>query len=144
MPSGQGDQAANLNPMNQSFYSKQGLDFLYFARPGTAYGTGAFMTQTASGFYDQGTKQVKPIELIKSKNTSFANQLWFQRAEKVKKQLDYMQLIFDFLSYASLISNRFTQDYIPQLKPEQDKSLKIKKNELIKEMRGMIELYSSY
>ena len=24
--------------MNQSFYTKQGLDFLYFARPGTAYG----------------------------------------------------------------------------------------------------------
>jgi len=45
--------------MNQSFYTKQGLDFLYFARPGTAYGSQAFqntglsMTQTGSGFYDQ-------------------------------------------------------------------------------------------
>ena len=70
--------------------------------------------------------------------------MWFQRAEKVRKQLDYMQLIFDFLSYAALIANRFMQDYVPQLKNEKDKAIKIKKNELIKEMRGMIELYSSY
>ena len=34
--------------------------------------------------------------------------MWFQRAEKVRKQLEYMQLIFDFLSYAALIANRFT------------------------------------
>lgn len=37
-----------VNSMNQSFYTKQGLDFLYFARPGTAYGSGAFMTQTST------------------------------------------------------------------------------------------------
>jgi hypothetical protein len=24
--------------MNNSFYTKEGLDYLYFARPGTAYG----------------------------------------------------------------------------------------------------------
>lgn len=24
--------------MNETFYTKQGIDFLYFARPGTAYG----------------------------------------------------------------------------------------------------------
>ena len=49
--------------MNQSFYSKNNLDFLYFARPGTAYGPGSFqnssqsmgMTQTMSGFYDSKT-----------------------------------------------------------------------------------------
>jgi hypothetical protein len=28
------------DPMNQSFYTREGLDYLYFARPGTAYGTG--------------------------------------------------------------------------------------------------------
>jgi len=28
--------------MNDTFYTKQGLDFLYFARPGTAYGPSAF------------------------------------------------------------------------------------------------------
>jgi hypothetical protein len=28
--------------MNDTFYSKQGIDFLYFARPGTAYGPSAF------------------------------------------------------------------------------------------------------
>lgn len=55
--------------MNQSFYTKQGIDFLYFARPGTAYGPGASnFTSTTSGFYDAQTKQVKPVELIKSKS----------------------------------------------------------------------------
>ena len=44
------------------------------------------MTQTMSGFYDQTTKLIKPIEMIKSKNvknTSLITQLWFERAEKV-------------------------------------------------------------
>ena len=39
----------NKNSMNQSFYTKQGLDFLYFARPGTAYGPGAFMNSQLPG-----------------------------------------------------------------------------------------------
>ena len=28
--------------MNQSFYKNEDLDYLYFARPGTAYGSQAF------------------------------------------------------------------------------------------------------
>lgn len=28
--------------MNQSFYRKEGLDYLNFVRPGTAYGSGSF------------------------------------------------------------------------------------------------------
>lgn len=55
-----------------------------------------------------------------------------------------MLKIFDFLSYSSMISYRFTQDYIPALKEEKDKLLKLKKNALIKEMRSLIELYSTY
>ena len=32
--------------MSQSFYKKEGLDYLYFARPGTAYGNfGSTMTE---------------------------------------------------------------------------------------------------
>lgn len=59
--------------MNQSFYSKEGLDYLYFARPGTAYGSfnqtnSAFGTSTRSGFLEKGTKVIKPIEMIKAKN----------------------------------------------------------------------------
>ena len=30
------------NPMEQSFYRKQGIDFLSFKRPGTAYSSKAF------------------------------------------------------------------------------------------------------
>lgn len=37
--------------MNQSFYTKEGLDYLYFARPGTAYGP-VMGTITKSNFYD--------------------------------------------------------------------------------------------
>ena len=59
--------------MNSSFYSKEGLDYLYFARPGTAYGSDAFNksqlgTSTKSGFYEKGTKIIRPIEMIKAKN----------------------------------------------------------------------------
>ena len=41
--------------MGQSFYRKQGIDFLNFQRPGTAYGSAAFqqaaMSSTAASFY---------------------------------------------------------------------------------------------
>jgi hypothetical protein len=46
--------------MSDSFYSKEGLDFLYFNRPGTAYGSfGATQekmmgTQTRSQFFMNG------------------------------------------------------------------------------------------
>jgi hypothetical protein len=65
----------NTTGLNQSFYTKQGLDFLYFARPGTAYGPQSFMksgmgTTTMAGFYQSDKKTVKPIEMIKSKNQS--------------------------------------------------------------------------
>jgi hypothetical protein len=35
-------QSSQQQQMNQSFYTKEGLDYLYFARPGTAYGPNAF------------------------------------------------------------------------------------------------------
>lgn len=59
--------------MDQSFYRKEDLEYLYFARPGTAYGensfkNSAFGTMTKSGFYEPGSKIIKPIEMIKSKN----------------------------------------------------------------------------
>jgi hypothetical protein len=46
--------------MSNSFYTKEGLDYLYFARPGTAYGAQAFQntkigTETKQGFYDSKT-----------------------------------------------------------------------------------------
>ncbi len=79
--------------MNQSFYTKQGLDFLYFSRPGTAYGSQAFQqamgktafgTATMSGFYGSDQKTIKPVEMIKTKTqSSLVTQLWFERAKKV-------------------------------------------------------------
>ena len=73
------EEAIGLQPekeetqqMDQSFYRKQGLDFLSFQRPGTAYGSAAFQaasnvgmgTQTRSGFFDAKTNTVKPYEMI--------------------------------------------------------------------------------
>ena len=57
--------------MEQSFYRKQGIDFLNFQRPGTAYGSAAFqqaaMSSTATSFYSSnpankaaGTARAKP------------------------------------------------------------------------------------
>lgn len=57
--------------MEQSFYRKQGIDFLNFQRPGTAYGSAAFsqaaMSSTATSFYSNnpankaaGTARAKP------------------------------------------------------------------------------------
>lgn len=68
--------------MSESFYRKEGLDFLYFARPGTAYGNpeafgktsqGMMGTATRSQFFagaGSGVNSLKPIEMIKSKTTS--------------------------------------------------------------------------
>ena len=65
--------------MSQSFYQKEGLDFLYFNRPGTAYAdpgafggtkTGAMGTTTRAQFFGGGNSKsisLKPIELLKSK-----------------------------------------------------------------------------
>ena len=60
--------------MDSSFYRKEGLDFLYFQRPGTAYGSEAFMkgagmgTATRSGFFDSRSKVIKPVEVIARKH----------------------------------------------------------------------------
>lgn len=75
--------------MGQSFYRKEGLDFLSFQRPGTAYGQDAFMnmtmgTATRSGFFqDKQQKIVKPIESMSSKNKTLLHKLWFSRAQKI-------------------------------------------------------------
>lgn len=60
------------------------------------------------------------------------------------QQLDHTLKLLDFFSYVALIAYKFVNDYIPMLKEEKDKSLKLRKSDLAKEMRGMLELYSTY
>ena len=43
-----------------------------------------------------------------------------------------------------MIAYRFTNDYIPMLKETKDKGQRLRNNELIREMKGMLELYSTY
>ena len=58
--------------MGDSFYSKEGIDFLYFQRPGTAYNNPdafggkakSMMGQTTkSNFFDKGKVMAKPLEM---------------------------------------------------------------------------------
>lgn len=101
--------------MDQSFYTKQGLDFLYFARPGTAYGPGqSFGKTTSQGFFQGDKKTVKPVEMIRSKNqSSLLQRLWFERAQKVLSCLDHMRRLLEFFSYVALVSHRFHHEIEP-------------------------------
>ena len=126
-------KVGQTDQMNQSFYTKQGIDYLYFARPGTAYGPQAFNQMgesTMTGFYDQNTKTIKPVELIKQRNTknkSLLTQLWFERAEKILAQLRHLHTLFDFFDFVAMTAHRFTHEYTTT-----------------REMKGLCELYSSY
>jgi len=41
--------------------------------------------------------------------------LWFERAQKVLNSLDHLYKLLEFFSYVSLLSHRFTNDYLPLL-----------------------------
>ena len=68
--------------MSSSFYQKEGLDYLYFARPGTAYNNPAAFGQTSKAMGMMGTQTrsqffsgaqpggIRPIEMISSKSQS--------------------------------------------------------------------------
>ena len=112
------------NQMDQSFYRKQGLDFLSFQRPGTAYGSTAFQnaavgTTTKSGFFDAKTKEVKPFEMMEQRKAkSVLSQLWFTRAEKILTQVEYLMNVLEFVEYASVATNRVTYEYMVTLQTD--------------------------
>ena len=92
-------------------------------------------TQTKSAFFkgpgQQGTL-IKPIEMIKSKNSkNFIQQLWFERAEKVMKNLHHFSLLLDSFKYMGEIAYKFTFDTVPSLK----KSFKEEKIEKLKQKK---------
>lgn len=126
-------QEESKEPMQQSFYRKEGLDYLYFQRPGTAYGKDAFAamgTATRSGFASEG-KCVKPLELITSKNTSLVQQLWFARAQKIIDQITHLQTLVEFFDFCFVLSLRFSE-YLTQ--PTGNKY----------EVRSFLELYQTW
>ena len=60
-----------------------------------------------------------------------------------------MSKLLDFLGYVAVISHRFVREYTPQLKPlvqdkKEDKLLRLRKNEVLKEMKQILELYQAY
>ena len=84
------------DPMEQSFYRKQGIDFLNFQRPGTAYGKAAFAkaaanTSSTSFYSTSKPAQLKPIKpkdstammAATSLKPSSLSALWMTRAENI-------------------------------------------------------------
>ena len=60
------EKKGRQNQFEQSFYRQQGIDFLNFQRPGTAYGSAAFQqaaaNSTSTSFYSKG-QLIKPAAL---------------------------------------------------------------------------------
>ena len=103
-------ESGHLNQSN-SFYSKEGLDYLYFQRPGTAYAGDSSKqqmgTNTKTNFFDPS--KPKPIELVQSKNKSLVFQIWFARAEKILNHLQHTMQILDFIESCTVIASRFSE-----------------------------------
>ena len=88
-------------------------------------------SQTLQNFFDSNQKQVKPIELIESKNkSSLVQQLWFARAKKILKQIDHLHGLFEFFEFCTIIAQRFSE-YLKQ--PHGNKY----------ELRSFLERYQS-
>lgn len=128
--------APEESKMEQSFYRKEGLDFLYFQRPGTAYGKQAFNaagTATRSGFFDasQQLKVTKPVEMLASKKPSLVQQLWFERANKILASLEHLLSLVELFEFAFALSARFA-GYLAQTTGNKY------------ELRSFLELYSTW
>ena len=144
--------------MTQSFYKKEGLDFLYFNRPGTAYNDpNAFAkpdmmgTATRSQFYQGGAKQsVKPIEMIKSKTSgnTLLQQLWSERANKTLQQLNHMGMLLEQFELMGDCCFRIQDDTLPSLKKswkeDRDETMKKEKHSHIQALKQFLELYQTY
>ena len=89
-----------VDTMQQSFYRKQGIDFLNFQRPGTAYGSVAFQqaaaNSTSTSFYSKNPTAPAKKSEIKVKSL---NQLWIDRADKILDQINHLYSVLDFIQY---------------------------------------------
>lgn len=57
-----------------------------------------------------GEKVVKPVEMMQSRTKGskpLVQMLWFERAEKILKQVEHTFSVMEFLEYVTLIANRF-------------------------------------
>ena len=151
--------------MLQSFYSKNGLDFLSFQRPGTSWGqalgeeeeqkkfnsshSSGFGASRTSGFFDpNGAKVLKPALILdqrKSKPTKNSLALlWFTRAEKVLAQASHCKSVLEFLSFATSSVDRLVNQYKKQLKNDENLKQLSSSRELIRQITAFSELYQAY
>jgi hypothetical protein len=82
---------------------------------------------------------IKPIELIQSKSMKskpLMQQLWFERAEKVVKQLAYLLSLIEFLEEVALTSHRFSE-LVVTLKEEKT----VEANSLANKVMAFLEGY---
>jgi hypothetical protein len=104
------------------FSIEEGLEYLNFARPGTAYGAGAFQLGKPVLGQPLPPQNNKPIDDKKSTSSSSSNpkdsvkMMWIDRAEKINLKLEALPKVIEFIEYVSLIAYRYTEDYAPALK----------------------------
>jgi hypothetical protein len=152
--------------MSKSFYQKEGLDFLYFQRPGTAYNNPAAFgkdsenkvmsmmgTATRSQFFSGSSGAMKPIELIKSrqhKQSSVLQTLWQERANRTLQQMNHIGLLIDQFEYMYEVADRMKNETIPNLKQsskeETQTHLPVKKDKQshVHACQQFLELYQTF
>lgn len=118
-----------VKKMSESFYQKEGLDYLQFNRPGTAYNNpeafgkdSAAMkmmgTSTRFNFFDPSQQRKQSIEALAAKNQkskALMKCLWMERAQKTVKNVKHLLELLDSFDYVSEVSNRLKVEVIPNL-----------------------------
>ena len=142
--------------MQQSFYRKQGIDFLNFQRPGTAYGAAAFqqaaMNLSSTSFYSKGSSKIPasvPVKVPSSsvnaiKNSSMSS-LWITRAEKILNQINHLYSLLDFIEYGCTACNRQLNIYKRRLQKNTTEETHFTASQrLMREMTNLYELYQAF
>lgn len=151
--------------MSRSFYTKEGLDFLYFQRPGTAYNNPAAFgktsenkimsmmgTSTRSQFFSGGASSaIKPIEMIKSrtqKQGSLLQTLWQERANRTLAQLNHLSLLIDHFEFMYEVADRLNNETVPGLKKsykeDTSDSSRKEKHKHGMDCKQFLELYQTF
>ena len=138
--------ADNMQETQQSFYRKQGIDFLNFQRPGTAYDSSAFKqaaaNSTSTSFYAKSSIIPAKKAEIKSKPM---NQLWIDRADKILDHVNHLYSLLEFIDYGCQAANRQLNQYKPRLlKNKTEEQFFSSSQKLVHEINSLYELYQTF
>lgn len=133
--------------MGQSFYKQEGLEYLYFARPGTAYGSQAFQNSSLGKpvLGKKSSKASLPVEMQKVKGglagKDSIKAMWVDRAERILMKVEHYPKIIEFVEHVGMIVSRFNQDYLPllrKLSQQIPEAIQVRK-----EFYGLLELFET-